>query len=98
MIASSKETRPDDVVSDEHTYSESNSLVNFQEDCGRIDYVFMVDSLEGRKFLPLHCLTCRTSRQRHGDELSDHYPIVAEIIPLSIPDRKPYATPSTTND
>ena len=54
---------------------------NLYKDCGRIDYIFMVDAVEGRDFLPLHCLKCGIDRQSHGDELSDHYPIVAKIIP-----------------
>lgn len=80
-IVSSKETLSNDIVREEQTYASSNSLVSFPEDCGRIDYMFMVDALEARDFLPLQCLTCHTCRQPHGNELSDHYPIVAQIIP-----------------
>lgn len=80
-IASSKEISSKNIVQDDHTYDQSNALVSFPEDCGRIDYMFMIDSVEEKAFLPLHCLTCHTCRQAHGDELSDHYPIVAQIVP-----------------
>ena len=65
----------------QHTYAEQNQLACCPEDYGRIDYIFSVDVIDGRTFLPLKCVSSRILIQPPGEELSDHYPLVVEVIP-----------------
>jgi hypothetical protein len=64
-----------------HTYAEQNQLACCPEDYGRIDYIFSVDEINGKKFLPLKCVSSAILMQPPGEELSDHYPLVVEVIP-----------------
>jgi endonuclease/exonuclease/phosphatase family metal-dependent hydrolase len=65
----------------QHTYAEQNQLACCPEDYGRIDYIFAVDVIDGRTFLPLKCVSSTILVQPPGEELSDHYPLVVEVIP-----------------
>ena len=65
-----------------HTYdAEHNALVSIPEDSGRIDYVFGVTQLGCYSFLPLTCLTPSIVKHPRGQELSDHYPLVLQLLP-----------------
>jgi hypothetical protein len=63
------------------TYAHENLLVSYTEDCGRIDYVFGVYKLGKYTFLPLECLSRTIQKQPKGEEFSDHYPLVMQLIP-----------------
>lgn len=69
------------------TYALRNSLVRHPEDCGRIDYIFGVDSVNNEsgnvsyKFLPLKSSRSTVIRHPDGEELSDHYPVLVELLP-----------------
>jgi len=65
----------------QHTYAEQNQLACCPEDYGRIDYIFSVDVIDGRNFLPLKCVSSHILLQPPGEELSDHYPLIVEVIP-----------------
>ena len=52
-----------------------------EEDYGRIDFIFGVARLGKRNFLPLQCLSRSIEIQDEGQELSDHYPLVLELVP-----------------
>ena len=65
----------------QHTYAEQNQLACCPEDYGRIDYIFAVDVIDGRRFLPLKCVSSTILVQPPGEELSDHYPLVVEVLP-----------------
>jgi endonuclease/exonuclease/phosphatase family metal-dependent hydrolase len=71
----------------QQTYALENSLVSSPEDCGRIDYIFGVSRFGKYQFLPLECLSTSIEKQPHGQELSDHYPLVVEMIPRNSLDR-----------
>lgn len=67
-----------------HTYALQNTLVDYPEDCGRIDYVFGIqrfDRATTRVFLPLTVVSRSIRREPIGGESSDHYALVLELIP-----------------
>jgi endonuclease/exonuclease/phosphatase family metal-dependent hydrolase len=66
------------------TYALQNSLVSIPEDSGRIDYIFGIERFRNYQFLPLQCLSKSIQVQPQGQELSDHYPLVVELIPRTI--------------
>ena len=94
--------------SDTHTYdSTCNSLVEFPQDSGRIDHVFLLRSVQTHlprhggdagtgpeaggnsaqqllalDFMPLKCLRFEVVKGQLGDELSDHWPLLLEIVPM----------------
>ena len=80
----------------QHTYDESNTLVSPAHtgsnnrdgphvendgDYGRIDFIFGISRLGKHRFLPLKCLSRSIETQGKGQELSDHYPLVVQLIP-----------------
>jgi endonuclease/exonuclease/phosphatase family metal-dependent hydrolase len=65
----------------QHTYAGQNSLVCYQDDCGRLDYIFGVEQFGNYQFLRLECLSRAIVKHPFGEELSDHYPLVVELVP-----------------
>lgn len=94
-----EDEKPDDV--DQHTYALQNSLVEYNDDCGRIDYIFGIQSFTPgsksieqigasrkeekgtRMFLPLKVVSRSIRKDPVGDECSDHYALVLELIPMN---------------
>eukprot|EP00533_Pseudo-nitzschia_delicatissima_P006868 CAMPEP_0116081928 /NCGR_PEP_ID=MMETSP0327-20121206/2463_1 /TAXON_ID=44447 /ORGANISM="Pseudo-nitzschia delicatissima, Strain B596" /LENGTH=390 /DNA_ID=CAMNT_0003572705 /DNA_START=216 /DNA_END=1388 /DNA_ORIENTATION=+ len=82
---------------DQHTYALQNSMVKYPNDCGRIDYIFGIQSfgkpLESgdstsqqqpqyhRVFMPLSVVSRSIRKEPIGDESSDHYALILEVIP-----------------
>mmetsp|Transcript_1024 Transcript_1024/g.2987 ORF Transcript_1024/g.2987 Transcript_1024/m.2987 type:complete len:339 (-) Transcript_1024:483-1499(-) len=66
---------------DDHTYCIRNSLVSYPKDCGRIDYAFTLERFERHRLLALDCVHAEIERQQRGEELSDHYPLIFQLIP-----------------
>jgi len=77
-----------------HTYDVKNPLVTVKWAKGRIDYIFGLNSLNKKlveqseennnkefnyKIVPLKCLEYDIIRQERGEELSDHWPILAKF-------------------
>ncbi len=82
LVAMAKENNEeDDKQTEMTTYDKDNSLVSCSEDHGRIDYVFGIEEMDSKEFLSLRCQAVHVVRQSNGEELSDHYPIVVQIIP-----------------
>ncbi|OUM59649.1 hypothetical protein PIROE2DRAFT_14766, partial [Piromyces sp. E2] len=78
----------------DHTYDVKNSLVTVKWAKGRIDYIFGLNSLNkklikqseeknSREFnyelVPLQCLEYNIIRQEKGEEMTDHWPIIAKF-------------------
>ena len=84
-----------DNTKDQHTYALQNSLVEYPNDCGRIDYVFGIphftkqSTTNGtsrqeeltRVFMPLDAVSRFIRHDEVGAECSDHYALVLELIP-----------------
>lgn len=66
---------------DQHTYAQENSLALSASDWGRIDYIFGVHRFGKYTFLPLTCLENSIPIPDVGQELSDHYPLVVQLVP-----------------
>ena len=82
---------------DRHTYALRNSMVEYPNDCGRIDYIFGIqsfgkplDSVGGtaqqlpqcrRAFMPLSVVSRSIRKEPIGDESSDHYALIVDLIP-----------------
>jgi len=66
---------------DHFTYSQQNHWASSSDDFGRIDYIFSVQEFRGRHFLPLECTTRSLEKQSPGEEFSDHYPLMIELLP-----------------
>jgi hypothetical protein len=78
----------------DHTYDVKNSLVTVKWAKGRIDYIFGLNSLNKKlveqseednnrefnyKLVPLKCLKYDIIRQERGEEMTDHWPIIAKF-------------------
>jgi len=78
----------------DHTYDVKNSLVTVKWAKGRIDYIFGLNSLNKKlveqseednyrefnyKVVPLQCLKYDIIRQERGEEMTDHWPILAKF-------------------
>lgn len=82
---------------DQHTYAIQNSLAEYPNDCGRIDYIFGIKSFGKplqrinstsqqqskyhRAFMPLNVITKSIRKEPMGYESSDHYALILELIP-----------------
>ena len=65
----------------QHTYALENSLVSYSKDCGRIDYIFGIDEFGTHRFQSLKCISKSIQLQPNSQEMSDHYPLVVELVP-----------------
>jgi hypothetical protein len=78
----------------DHTYDVKNSLVTVKWAKGRIDYIFGLNSLNKKlieqseennsrefnyKLVPLKCHKYDIIRQKRGEEMTDHWPIIAKF-------------------
>jgi hypothetical protein len=66
---------------EQHTYAKENSLAFSASAWGRIDYIFGVHRFGKYTFLPLLCLEKSIPIPDVGQELSDHYPLVVQLVP-----------------
>jgi len=58
----------------------------------RIDYIFSVERFEDFNFLKVRCQHFKIERQPKGQELSDHWPQIASIVPAATSKEKPKGT------
>ncbi len=65
----------------QQTYALENSLVSSPADCGRIDYIFGIDSIGSQKFMKLEAVSRSIQKEPAGMESSDHYPLIVELLP-----------------
>lgn len=66
----------------QHTYASQNSLVNCLAACGRIDYIFGIESFGyTRKFMKLKVVSRSIQREPVGMESSDHYALIVDLLP-----------------
>lgn len=81
----------------QHTYALQNSLAVYPDDCGRIDYMFGIQrfgktpkAIENasqqtqkhfRTFMSLNMVSRSIRKEPIGDESSDHYALVLEVVP-----------------
>lgn len=73
----------------DYTYDgHANSYVNPKtvRDSSRMDYIFVADAIPSLandiiSVLKLKCLDCKILTQPKGEEISDHYPVVASLVP-----------------
>eukprot|EP00539_Tryblionella_compressa_P003177 CAMPEP_0178747280 /NCGR_PEP_ID=MMETSP0744-20121128/8237_1 /TAXON_ID=913974 /ORGANISM="Nitzschia punctata, Strain CCMP561" /LENGTH=291 /DNA_ID=CAMNT_0020400505 /DNA_START=246 /DNA_END=1121 /DNA_ORIENTATION=- len=64
------------------TYATDNSLANYPEDCGRIDYIFGVERYgTSHRFLPLKAVSRSIRKEPVGEESSDHYALLLDLLP-----------------
>jgi endonuclease/exonuclease/phosphatase family metal-dependent hydrolase len=64
------------------TYALENSLVSCPADCGRIDYVFGIDSFgSSHKFMKLTATSRSIQKEPVGMESSDHYALIVDLLP-----------------
>lgn len=87
----------DDNNDDQHTYALQNSMVEYPQDCGRIDYIFGIQrftkllesrdcptlqqSKSTRTFMPLNVVSRSIRKEPIGAESPDHYALILEVIP-----------------
>ncbi|KAJ3079383.1 hypothetical protein HK102_003823 [Quaeritorhiza haematococci] len=80
-----------DKAHDMATYDRNNSIVEVPGNFGRIDYVLGVhgfsikDPITGDKkwirTMPLKCVSFEVLKQPRGEEMSDHWPVIAQLVP-----------------